>query len=647
MVFPEGRSLGCWLLGLVLVAPGACLAGRSARESKHTAAVHTVAVTHAQPLESVSQGQISGTGRIELASGVEICVEPSAEPVGSKAAEYLQRILHRRFSIPATVVASIPPASTESTESTEPARVIIREVPEGALKVAESGVPVALGRDGYMVNISADLSMAVITGSGGNGVIRGALALADWTRTDRQQMPVWPQATFHDRPGMHIRLTRSILLGHRKPEGMDADTLAEAQLDWWARWGLNHTFVPSTATGERPAHQERLRTYLHAAHLRGMKAGVNLGARSLCAADPDELGALVEKAERLLSSGCDFVQLLFDDLPSTRCAGHCPRCIDRFGGSLAREQRHILESLQAVVERHGPDRKLIWCPTYYSLGMTGYRKAAEGPDAYFSILGESDAVRQAWMYHCAFDRDFNAYLDGKGLTRRIWWYNGIRTAYYMVSREFDGFDGWGKRLVIPGVKDFQSFFCPFENGWLMPSYASADLSAHICVAPLVSASRDAEERTLIPQASWDALHGIGERMDGVYYCGATTPYHIAMAGLFAARPERFDQNQARMTVLESMFGPNGVEPALRWQAAYETAQRFLARAQGRPLDEQTLAQLEALTERMTASETDLRAAVEEDRGFLARPIVATFLDEMTSWQKKVEALATGRGTGAN
>jgi len=575
-----------------------------------------------------------GSEQVQLSGGVVIFPEASAAAPARHAAEYLRAELHRRLGIDATVASVAPVASDRRVRvilGFDTAPALVSDMP------AAADVPVP-GPDGYVVHVSAERRLAVVAGMQGLGIIRGAWALAQWAQSE-QGAPVWQQALLVDTPETRIRMTRSIVFSHRPPAGMDDQGIARAQLDWWTRWGLNHTFLPSDTSKDWARHETYAKWYIREAHDRGMKVGANLGGRSLCASDTVAMDAYLVKARHLLALGCDFVSVLFDDLPSTRTGGHCERCVERFGASLAREQRQILESLQEVVESFGPDRKLIWCPTYYSLGMTGYRNAAEGPEAYFQILGNSPGVRRAWMYHCAFDAEFNEYLDRMGLSRRVWWYNGIRTPYYMVSREFDGFEGWGRRLVIPGLKDFQSFFSPFENGWLMPNFASADPSQHPCVAPLVPASRDAGDRTVIPQASWDELRRIGRRTDGVYYCGGTTPYHIALCGVFAANPSDFEARQAADAVMETMFGAAGAGLAARWQEAYAECQMMLARAEGQPLGEQPREVLLQSTSAMGDIESQLRDIVRRDATALPRPILDALLDEMAEWRQKIRTLA--------
>jgi hypothetical protein len=565
--------------------------------------------------------------RLAISGGVTIRIAAPASDSATHAAAYLKSELHRQFGIESTVGDAPPPPTSPVVE------VILAEMGGTDPVITDASEGPALGLDGYVLTISAERRQAVLMGGGGNGLIRGVFALAQLTTTQPGEAS-WPQTALRDTPEMEIRITREILSDRAVPKGMDREQFARYQLDWWARWGLNHTFLPASATKSQSAQEQFAKWYLHEGHDRGMKVGANLGGRSLCASDEVGMARYLSDARRLLGLGCDFLVILFDDLPSTRTAGHCERCVKQFGGSLAREQRHILESVQKLVDESGADRKLIWCPTYYSLGMTGYRDAAEGPEAYFSVLGESPAVRKAWMYHCAFDGTFNAYLDAKGLRRRIWWYNGIRTPYYMVSRTFDGYEGWGKRMVIPGVKEFQGFFPPFENGWLMPSFRPADESQHPCVSPLVVATRDADGRTVIPPASWDELRQLAKRSDGVYFCGDRMPYHIAMAGLFGAHPSTFDAEAAAKTVMTVMFGEEGCKFAKQWEDAYERAQMLLARAEGQSVSEQSLHTAEALTVTMSKLESQLRTCVDTKPSALHRDIVDSVIEEMAAWRER-------------
>jgi hypothetical protein len=569
---------------------------------------------------------------VSLAHGAILSLTASSTPTTIHAANYLRSELRRLHGIEATISNEASPPSDERVQ------VIFGEAGTSDPRLTDASASPPPGPDGYILHVSADRRRAIVLDGGGNGIIRGAFALAQLAGTQAGE-PLWPAGTVSDAPELKIRMTREIFPDNHPPANMSREEIDRCQLDWWARWGLNHTFLPSEAAKTLPGQVEYAKWYLREAHDRGMKVGANLGGRSLCASDAVEMNAYLEQARRLLALGCDYLVVLFDDLPSTRTAGHCDRCIQQFGGSLAREQRHILESLQKTIDEFGPDRKLIWCPTYYSLGMTGYRNAAEGPEAYFSILGDSPQVRRAWMYHCAFDGAFMAYLDGKHLTRRVWWYNGIRTQYYMVSRDFDGYEPWGERLVIPGLKDFHSFFSPFENGWLMPGFKTADPSLHPCVSPLATASRDADNRTMISPESWAELRQIGGRMDGAYFCGACTPYHIGLMGVFAAHPRQFDSAKAAQLVMTAMFGARGQELAARWEDAYAKAQMILARAKGQLLAGQPLEDLKALAATMAALEPQLRACVQTDSPALPRAVLDPLLDEMTDWRQKTQALA--------
>lgn len=576
----------------------------------------------------------SGPGRLPVSGPVSILLPAEADVVTDYAAESLSGELARLYDVQTATFRHPQRPSTGGVS------VIVKHLPSSpsaALPDEFGGVPEP-GADGYLLRISPNEHRVVVCGYGGNGVIRGVFALTGLLSGDGNGA-AWPEVLISDTPDMLIRFTRDIFANERSSGRMTRKQAHTCELDWWARWGLNHALIPSGLTKETEQQEQSVRWFIEEAHRRGMKAGANLGGRALCPSDPAEMEQYLSRARRLLDLGCDFLLVLFDDLPSNRLGGHCDRCIGAFGASLAREHRHILDSLCDLFPQPESDLPLFWCPTYYSLGMTGYIGAAEGPDEYFAILAQSSRVRRAFMFHCAFDREFNAYLERKGLRNRIWWYNGIRTDYYMVKREFDRYDMWGPPLRIPGLKDFQSFFSAFENGWLMPSFASANRSLHPCVAPLVTAGRDERGRTIVPKASLDELAHLGERMQGLYLCGATAPYHIAMAGIFAAHPPLFDQEPARKAVADAIFSRGSSPHALAWQTAYAAAQMLLARAQGRPLPKEDMTRILALTGEMETHERALLDCLARGKPALPPPVCAALLDDMTTWRLKVRSLA--------
>lgn len=577
----------------------------------------------------------SGSRRLPISSPVTIVLRPESTDIATYAAECLRGELRRCVNIGAVIMQD------PGRPRTSGASVFVGDLrghlsPEVLARFHGLSMP---AEDGYLLGVFPEDKEVLINGFGGNGVIRGVFALAGLLSADGGGA-AWPEVFISDNPDIRIRFTRDIFPNKQSAGKMTREQALICELDWWARWGLNHALVPSGLT-EGKAEEDRLaRWFVEEAHRRGMKAGANLGGRSLCPSNPTEMKVYLSRARHLLDLGCDFLLVLFDDLPRDRLGGHCDRCIRAFGGSLAAEQRYILESLCDLLPGTGADLPLFWCPTYYSLGMTGYIGAPEGPDEYFTTLGRSARVRQTHMFHCAFDREFSAYLDGKGLKNRIWWYNGIRTYYYMVSRAFDGHDLWGPPLRIPGLKDFQSFFSPFENGWLMPSFASADHSLHPCIAPLVTAGRDASGRTIIPHSSWEELAYLPERLTGLYLCSATTPYHIALAGIFAAHPSRFDQQRAETAIADAMFSRGASPHVLAWQTAYGRAQMVLARKQGRLPTPEENAEIIALTREMQASEEILQSCLARGRQALPASLAAALLDEMITWRLKVRSLAT-------
>ncbi|MGB9624543.1 MAG: glycoside hydrolase family 20 zincin-like fold domain-containing protein [Phycisphaerae bacterium] len=577
-----------------------------------------------------------GPGRLSITERTNIVLAPSAPATAHYAAQCLRAEFSRLFGIDMTV---LPQRNGHGPEGIS---IFLNDAdesprPHGFARLRE--LPHA-GEDGYQLGVLPAENAAVVLGHGGNGVIRGAFALAQLAADDGRGCFL-PELLVSDTPEMRMRFTRGILSDLQLSSEMSAEERLTCALDWWARWGLNYAIIPHEATSAVQEQDRRIRWFVEAAHSRGMKAGASLGGRSLCPSDAAAMHDYLARARHLLTLGCDFLLVLFDDLPRERLAGHCQRCVRRFGGSLAAEQRFILEAVADVLSEFAADRRLIWCPTYYSLGMTGYIGGAEGPDAYFSILGRSARVRQAYMFHCAFDRRFNAYLDAKGIKHRVWWYNGIRTAYYMVSRDFGDYQGWGPRLTIPGLKDFRGFFSPFENGWLMPGYDSADPSLHPCLAPLAQAARDEHGRTIIPPASWRELAHLPECMGGVYLCGASDPYAIALAAVFGTHPARFDQDKAQQAILDAIFSRGGSRYAVPWQRAYSQAQLLLAHSQGRPLTADGRAAIRRLLAEMEAMHQSLRQCAAAGKAALPRPVVEGLLAEMRQWQARIDSLAAG------
>ena len=574
-----------------------------------------------------------GSRQVPIGKTVTIILDPAALATTRYAAECLRTELARLFGAEAVILRDRDGARSSGVS------VFLDDatgrLPTGRFPQLRDLPPP--GEDGYLLGVFPLENAAVVRGHGGDGVIRGVFALARLAVSDDREY-AWPEVLISDTPDLRMRFTRGILSDAGTSSGMTAEERLTTELDWWARWGLNYALLPLRLP--QGAQEKQFDQWLvEAAHKRGMKVGVNLGGRSLCPSDGVQMDAYLSKAHRLIEMGCDFFLVLFDDLPRQRLGGHCERCIRRFGGSLAAEQRFILEAMYDVLSEAGPDHQLIWCPIYYSLGMTGYIGGAEGPDAYLSILGGSARVRQTFMFHCAFDRDFNTYLDAKGLKHRVWWYNGIRTDYYMVSREFDGYEGWGPRLRIPGLKDFHSFFPPFENGWLMPGYTSAKPSLHRCIAPTAQAARDEQSRTVIPRASWQELRHISDCMEGIYYCGASAPYHIALAGVFGTHPRLFDQQQAQEAILDAMFSRGGSQYAIPWENAYAQAQMVLARSQGVPLANDALTRIKGLVAQMETAERSLRDCAASGKPALPRSVVNGLLAEMGAWRARVRSLA--------
>jgi hypothetical protein len=316
-----------------------------------------------------------------------------------------------------------------------------------------------------------------------------------------------------------------------------------------------------------------------------MRVLLGMGVRRLCASDDQAVANCAADFERFLRNGGDGVWMLWDDLPHSRCAGHCDRCRERFGAnSLPREIVRVLEAICDVAARQ-PRRPLIaWCPSHYSRA----RYPEMSDEDFFRVIGASAKVREyTHMFFCEFPAGEVAVLDRCGITRRIWWYNGMRGVYSLCNRLPTSPQ---THLSIPDFKGFPGTeFVPFDYGW------KTGIDLRLESTPLRP-----------PPGTWKELHTLAARYAGYYPCTPTQPYHAAVGGLFAFSPEQFRQDEADRIVFRAILGPGGAGPARRWSDLYSEFQAHLGRAAGRPLGN---AQMDEMR-RMIAEWQRCRAQVE-------------------------------------
>ncbi len=465
--------------------------------------------------------------------------------------------------------------------------------------------------ESYRVVVRTNPVRLVIVAGSDLGLWYGACGWLDGLRKMLDGAPATPAGEFGGAPALPYRFTRGLT-----PRGSPASLEESVSwLDWWARWRLNVTIVGG-------ATDRMLPEFLREAHLRGIRVLHGLGVRNLCASDDDAIKRLSEEFRRYLQEGGDGVSMLWDDLPHARCGGHCDRCRARFGpNSLPHEIVRILEALCDVAAQ-SPSRPLVvWCPPHYS----EQRYPEMSDEEFFRVIGASRKVReQTHLYYCEFAPEKLAVLDRHGLTRRIWWYNGLRTVYHVAHH-------WpsppGIRLAIPGVKTFEApDFAPFEVGWKTGSGVSAD-------GDVIRA----------PGRTWQHLQALPTHYQGYYPCTATHPYHAALGGVFAFNPGGFNQAEADQVIFRAMFGPDTAELARAWSAAYAQLQIQLAQHCEGNSRSNGVSEVATQLTAWRALAGQFRARVRQDRSLLPPNLLASVLARMAEAETEVARLAERDG----
>jgi hypothetical protein len=475
-------------------------------------------------------------------------------------------------------------------------------------KIEEQGPPPAAC--GYRVVSVSDPLRVVVMGSDAVGAWYGACAWLDALVDSPDGSIRSPLAVQSGSPALAIRFARSIRTQGRVTDVADVIP----SLDWWARWRVNTVW-----TEDLP--QPVMNAHLAEAHKRGIRVLLGLGVRNLCASDDQAVARCTAAFERFLQNGGDGVSMLWDDLPHSRCAGHCDRCRERFGPqSLPREIVHILEAFCEVAARQPQQPLIAWCPSHYSRA----RYPEMSDEDFFRVIGASARVREyTHMYFCEFPAVEVTVLDRCGITQRIWWYNGMRGVYSICNR-------WPAspqtRLSIPDFKGFpETEFVPFDQGW----------KTGIDVRP---------DGTLVrPSAgTWRELHTLATRYAGYYPCTPKQPYHVAVGGSFAFAPDRFRQEEADRVVFRAIFGPGAAAAARNWSDLYSELQVRLARNTGLRLADSERSDLQRVIARWALARRDLEDCASRGQTLLPRKMLDEMLSGMSEAEKVVVDLLARR-----
>ena len=466
---------------------------------------------------------------------------------------------------------------------------------------------VPTGANAYQVTVLNNPLRVVIVGSDAVGAWYGACAWLD-SLIMGQSGPVRTLiGELSGAPALAIRFTRGFDAAPSpddKRRGSEGETVL---LDWWARWRLN---IASTSKIEADTPR-----FLAEAHKRGIKVLLRLGVRNLCASDDKAVADLAAYFDKFLKLGGDGASMLWDDLPRERVLGHCPKCNERFGPkSISQEIIHILEALCDVAAKYPDNKYIVWCPPHYTR-----ERYKDIPDAeFFGAISASDKVRnQTYMYYAQCSNQQVAVLDSFNIKRRVWWYNGLRPESHAIAR------------VRP--KDIQTR--------IKGQVGNSDFPRFDAAGYIEDMTAQKEVRALHAQSDevWRALHLVGDRFQGMYFCGPTQAYATAETGVFNISPRKFSQAGADRAVFRALFGPGSDKAAREWSNLCNSIEVRLAKKMG---DSEQLSAAEQqeigqLMEQWSKARAEVEACAARCKSLLPPNYIEPMLTGMSEAEEKV------------
>ena len=487
---------------------------------------------------------------------------------------------------------------------------------------------VPTGANAYRVTVLNNPLRVVVVGSDAVGAWYGACAWLDSLMANKSG-PVRTQfQSISGAPAMELRYVRVISKVVYPEKDGKAKEVADLQyakptmtaprhgkepppgdewtsLDWWARWRLNVVGGPGD------------RRFLAEAHKRGFKALMSLGVRGLCASDDRAVADLAARFDEFLKLGGEGAHMLWDDLPSERVAGHCPRCIERFGPkSMAKEIIHILEALCDVAAKY-PDKKyIVWCPPHYSRG-----RYKEMPDEeFFGAISASDKVRnQTYMQYAQCSNQQVAMLDSFNIKQRVWWYNGLRPESITIGRQ--------------RLRELQN---RIKKQVANPDFARMDAAGFV---EDITAQKDIRSLRAFSADVWKALRLVDDRFQGMYLCGPVWAYATGEAGIFEMSPKKFSQAGADRVVFRTIFGPGSDKATREWSDLCNDIEVRLTRkmCNSEQLSASEQQEIAQLVEKWRKSRAEVETCAARRKSLLPQDYVAPMLTGMSQAEENVMA----------
>ena len=374
--------------------------------------------------------------------------------------------------------------------------------------------------------------------------VDGAIEVALWSVRDFPTVAVRSLRGVGEALGMKLQVhTLSRYLGRNVTgDEIHDDALMLPCLDFLARNRINcfHVLAGMENDAQLP---ERLGHLVDEAHRRGIQVvggfrpvGAQQGDRSTfpCYTNESDVHKVLGFYRQYLDAGCDVLYFMADDYYRDKLAGHCPKCIARFGGLAGEQQFMLHEILKLARERGFPEDRILFCPTHYDVN------ASEG---YLDVFNDDPTLRNVQLTFTYFTEDvIERRKQELPHLRYALFYNGPRWLAYYAR----GQSATTRRALDPFARN--ALYFPVYYGWHAAQY---DPSAGWFVGTGEDLRRTFHEVIPRETARSTLLGNIANYSDSVF----KGPVEYALWGHYAWNPEKHGTKRSEVLIGDVLFGP--------------------------------------------------------------------------------------------
>lgn len=452
-------------------------------------------------------------GLIELKKPFYITMDNDQPVLQETAANILKKDLDKHFGIKAIV--------TNELIRPENNGVIIR------LSSCSNNLP----EEGYTINTS---NLNINIQGNDNGIIYGCLTLVAMIKetTGKNNGIISLPERLHalDYPVMITRVCKILKKGNEKDLAVFFEEMT--------RWRFNTTYFDAASdkfnivAGQ--AKKSGVRVYGRVSVFHLCKYVLK---RPFCPCNPNDMALLESYFENAAKNGAYGLELLADDLkdPWRYHVKECPLCSKRFGDSMGKLQEAMIKKMVEIGKRHNV-KDFIFCPTLYPSRLENYFRSREHEKFefskkldhekdgiyrnYFKDITASPELKEVKVFHCAFYPERIASLREIGLQNYIYWINGL----YYTSYLFKHYIG------LPRLSHL-------SDGFVMDPVCGP--------MPIKEAMGDLQNIQNLTKHVYIASGSI----EGVY-----------LGGIWLWNPPEYNEEKARKTVADDLYGPGIYEP---------------------------------------------------------------------------------------